>query len=540
MNTVAFSRVSGDTGTKAKRAALLIALGFLAQACLEPSYQVSQDELAQGSTSSSSSGAISETNGTCALSVSDGSPTIGQSVTYSLQSFPFGPTIKACLYGSLNGTQDMNCADSNPTGPSQYQVSLTLTLADVGTETRYAEVFDESGDILCTTNTVTLLVSSTGVSSSSGGGGNPPPLGGSAAQPCYTGLAGNPQLFVGGTTGIGVYSMLSTQDANLAVCWYGTINGSPIPDCWIPPQANGTPNPSPASMPSATSPTGTVTGWPFYFMANSAGSYSLYAKIIATSNGTVTNVATNAPQTVTAGQVVCETQANPLSFNVAAATCQLSSDKTIYAQGQAPTWKIAAQEGTTLTPHYTQTANNLPACGQNQTPGNTVCSLDAIAYPGNSWTWGGGLYDFTDPAFTGADAGVLDRTAILRDSMGNDACVSNTVEIVVNPAVDTCALTVNQSSFSVAAQQTPMFTVTTSGTNLQAYWYGSFNGGPDALGASAGTVNANGTLSLVEPPYSAAQIGTYTRYLLLMQPSQSGGAPTPVCVTPPVTIQVNP
>lgn len=94
----------------------------------------------------------------CFMNVSRTTAYVGQTLTFVVQSVPFGPSYTACLSGTLNGDGDWDCNAPGPTGPTRYEFRQTLTDADVGLHRRHASIRDSAGVEICKSSEWTINV----------------------------------------------------------------------------------------------------------------------------------------------------------------------------------------------------------------------------------------------------------------------------------------------------------------------------------------------------------------------------------------------
>ena len=91
-----------------------------------------------------------------------------------------------------------------------------------------------------------------------------------------------------------------------------------------------------------------------------------------------------------------------------------------------------------------------------------------------------------------------------------------------------CSLSFTKTNMSVG--EATIWTVTASGVNQNAYWYGTKNGKADVTNSFAGTGNFSQNYT-----YTAGDVGSYTRYVVIRET-----AGNPICTTNTVSLTVSP
>jgi hypothetical protein len=213
------------------------------------------------------------------------------------------------------------------------------------------------------------------------------------------------------------------------------------------------------------------------------------------------------------GAPACTTNTTTTQILPPATTCSLaapSSVTTSYLGPASATFTIATS-GSGLTAYWYGTKNSV----------TDVTNVLAGAVP-NSFPFS---YDPTQGGTT------YTRYAVLRNSVGTPVCTTNTVTTqILAPPTMSCSLSAPSSVTTSNSGPVPgTFTISSSVSGLNAYWYGTHNSSPDVSGALAGTVPNSFTFY-----YSTSQAGsTYTRYAVIRD--YMGGT---ACTTNTTTTQI--
>ena len=154
----------GIRSTHFIRIALLLGTGLVVSGCGQNGLIVTQSAPLQVGTPEGQGNQLLPAGVTvgCFIWADHASAQVGDTVTFIVQSVPFGPNYTACLTGNHNGLQDLNCDDSAATGPARYEVKMKLGATDIGNFSRHADLKDSGDHVICTTATWNLVVTAAG------------------------------------------------------------------------------------------------------------------------------------------------------------------------------------------------------------------------------------------------------------------------------------------------------------------------------------------------------------------------------------------